>query len=235
MKEFWKENRIGILGTIIIHLVIVLLLLVFKMSTIQHHINGNVVLDFKSDQEILEELERRLLVEKRMEQELLQQLSNNAATSNKPHNTAEKSEKQQLIDNARKEMYGDDYEEIKLDQTEPDDEGFNVVEEEKDKKEDEVIESNNNDKTTITYNLEGRSQKRMPVPVYQCEGGGAVIVNISVNREGYVVSATISEKSSDDECLHDAALISARSSRFTTKFDAPIRQKGTITYTFIAQ
>ncbi len=90
--------------------------------------------------------------------------------------------------------------------------------------------------SVLTYDMGGRKAMSLPVPAYQCKGGGDVTVIIDVNPQGYVVAASIqSTTSADDTCLHDAALRFARSSRFAVQSDAPAKQRGSIVYRFIAQ
>jgi TonB family protein len=74
------------------------------------------------------------------------------------------------------------------------------------------------------------------VPGYRCERGGEVVVDITVNRSGDVVSAVVNKGLSDnDNCMHQTALDAARRSRFNLDKGAPERQTGTITYLFIPQ
>lgn len=73
-------------------------------------------------------------------------------------------------------------------------------------------------------------------PGYLCERGGEVVVSITVNRNGNVVSAVVDRSLSDeDNCMHTAALDAARRSRFNVDSSAPERQSGTITYVFMRQ
>jgi TonB family protein len=73
----------------------------------------------------------------------------------------------------------------------------------------------------------------LDVPAYRCEGGGEVVVRITVNPAGDVTAASI--LSGGDECMRSTALQSARKSRFDINNSAPTRQNGTITYIFIPQ
>jgi hypothetical protein len=77
----------------------------------------------------------------------------------------------------------------------------------------------------------------MPSPVYQCQGSGKVVLEILVNRNGYVLSAQINKSESQitEECLMEVATRTALTSRFNEKADAPEKQQGRITYIFIAQ
>jgi hypothetical protein len=47
--------------------------------------------------------------------------------------------------------------------------------------------------SVLSYSLDGRKGMSLHVPVYKCYGGGDVYVQITVNRKGYVVAASIIE------------------------------------------
>ena len=93
-------------------------------------------------------------------------------------------------------------------------------------------------KVTVSYSLKDpvRHALRMPVPAYMCQGGGEVVVNIVVNRNGEVLDAKIDEALSEQNtCLRQAALAKAAASVFNADSSAPARQRGTISYLFISQ
>ena len=91
--------------------------------------------------------------------------------------------------------------------------------------------------TNITYKLKNRYDTRLNVPVYMCQYGGVVVVNIAVDQSGKVVSAKLDKESSKttDNCLIKAALAGARNTRFNRKNTASKIQMGSITYRFINQ
>ncbi len=91
--------------------------------------------------------------------------------------------------------------------------------------------------TTVSYRLDNRRHIHMPVPAYKCQGGGTVVVDIQVNRRGYVVQASISKErlASLDPCFTDAALRAAQTARFETSTQAPEPQTGSVTYVFLPQ
>jgi TonB family protein len=89
--------------------------------------------------------------------------------------------------------------------------------------------------SVLSYSLEGRQGVSLPVPAYLCEGGGDVVVDIVVNTRGQVVSASISARSTASECLFAEAVRAAKRSRFTIDEKAPSSQRGSITYRFVAQ
>ncbi len=90
-------------------------------------------------------------------------------------------------------------------------------------------------RVTVSFSLSNpvRTSRWLEVPAYRCEGGGEVIVAITVNRAGEVTTARITE--GGDECMRQAALEAARASLFNIDSSAPARQNGTITYIFIPQ
>lgn len=88
----------------------------------------------------------------------------------------------------------------------------------------------------ISYNLENRTDIYLHIPAYLCQGGAEVIVNITVNRNGKVIAAAIAAASTtDDNCILDMALQSAKASSFNASANAPDKQRGSITYLFVAQ
>ena len=97
----------------------------------------------------------------------------------------------------------------------------------------------NNDRklsnVTVTLSLKDpvRYRRNLVVPAYQCEGGGEVVVGITVNRAGEVIAASVI--SGGDECMRSASLSAARSSTVNVDETAPVKQNGTITYIFIPQ
>lgn len=91
---------------------------------------------------------------------------------------------------------------------------------------------------TVSYSLSEpvRHAVRMPVPAYMCEGGGEVVVDITVNPTGEVVSCRINDSLSEkNACLREAALAKAELALFNADPTAPPRQRGTINYLFVPQ
>lgn len=87
----------------------------------------------------------------------------------------------------------------------------------------------------ISYDLEGRGFQTLPSPKYDYQGEGRVVVEVSVDRSGRVIQAVSGTKGSTtlDEYLLKVAKDAAMLARFEAKPDAPVIQKGTITYNFI--
>ncbi len=90
--------------------------------------------------------------------------------------------------------------------------------------------------SNITYYLENRYHLRLPIPVYLTQGGGKVIVDIVVNREGQVIQANPREtKNLHDDQIYLYAKAAALRTIFNADSNAPVAQKGSIHYNFIAQ
>lgn len=90
-------------------------------------------------------------------------------------------------------------------------------------------------RVTVSFSLTDpvRQSVDLSIPAYRCEGGGEVVVAITVSRGGEVIGARI--VSGGDDCMREAALHAARVSTFNIDPKAPARHQGTITYTFIPQ
>lgn len=78
-----------------------------------------------------------------------------------------------------------------------------------------------------------RTKRRLVVPAYKCDGGGQVVLSVTLDRGGEVTSAKV--VSGGDEIMREEALAAARASLFNIDMSAPERHVGTITYTFIPQ
>lgn len=101
---------------------------------------------------------------------------------------------------------------------------------------DQVKQSNFKGKSNIHYNLENRFHTRLPIPVYLAQGGGEVVVDITVTRDGHVSSAIPRPNSSiKDLIIFAYAKQAAEKTEFNAAPSAPDRQKGTIAYMFVAQ
>ena len=86
----------------------------------------------------------------------------------------------------------------------------------------------------ISYSLEGRNPQKLPKPEYNYQVEGKVVVEVTVDRNGNVIQADPGRPGSTtlNSYLLQAAKKAALAAKFDRKPDAPIRQKGTITYIF---
>ena len=85
--------------------------------------------------------------------------------------------------------------------------------------------------STVSFNLVNRDATYLPIPVYLCDGGGKVVINISVNKSGKVTSAKVNTSlSASNLCLQDFAIKYAKRASFN--LGTKKAQLGTITYQF---
>ena len=90
----------------------------------------------------------------------------------------------------------------------------------------------NNAKSTMSFSLVDRKLLNNPTPIYLCEQGGIIVVNITVNSKGEVIDAYVnSSSSSDNECLQDNAIEYAMKAIFSSE-PSKEKQIGTITFAF---
>lgn len=81
-----------------------------------------------------------------------------------------------------------------------------------------------------------RNSVNLTVPAYMCQGGGQVVVDATLDRNGRVIAASVNKaRSTSDNCMVNTAVSAARSSRFNLDTSAPDKHQGTITYIFIPQ
>lgn len=94
------------------------------------------------------------------------------------------------------------------------------------------VNSSVNRNSSVSYSLKGRKDEFLPPPVYLCEEGGKVIINITVNSNGDVIDTDVNNSStSSNQCLIYSALEYAKTARFNTD-GTKSQQVGTITYIF---
>ena len=89
------------------------------------------------------------------------------------------------------------------------------------------------DYSSISFSLKGRRAVKIPNPVYTCDTAGKVVINITVDANGYVIDSSLNKGSSttSNECLTDRALEYSAGARFS-KLVGRNSQIGTITYHF---
>ncbi|MCH4822726.1 energy transducer TonB [Gramella lutea] len=89
------------------------------------------------------------------------------------------------------------------------------------------------DYSSISFSLKGRRAVKIPNPVYTCDTAGKVVINITVDANGYVIDSSVNKASSNttNECLTDRALEYSAGAKFS-KLSGRNAQPGTITYHF---
>lgn len=93
----------------------------------------------------------------------------------------------------------------------------------------------NNRKSTISYSLVNRTDEYLPIPIYLCEDGGKIVINITVDAQGNVIDTYVNSSStSSNECLKESALEYAKQAKFNAD-PAKKTQIGSITFNFIGK
>jgi len=87
----------------------------------------------------------------------------------------------------------------------------------------------------VSFDLAGRQARSLPKPKYDIQEEGKVVVEVTVDRNGNVTKATPGVKGTTtlNEYFLRVAREAAMTAKFNRKPDAPVIQKGTITYHFI--
>ena len=92
-----------------------------------------------------------------------------------------------------------------------------------------------NRKSTIRYSLVDRTDEFLPIPIYLCEDGGKIVINITVNDNGNVIDTYVNNSSSsDNQCLVDSALEYAKKAKFNAS-PGKKTQLGSITFNFVGK
>ena len=235
-----KENKAGLYLTIIFHLVVVIVLLVYQIDS-RIKAESSFVLDFTKQEEI--EKEQKLQEMKTEVSKRLDDLIAAARANNKEIKNLAVDASSQLKDDRNTDadqLYKDAERlanELKAGQSAiQEDAREETVELPSKKKEDNSKTKEYNGPSVISYNLDGRKASHLSIPAYRCYGSGDVTVIITVDPSGKVVGAQVMDEiSSGDQCLRSFAVRAARLSRFSVSKDAPSRQRGEIVYRFIAQ
>ena len=236
----WKaEDKAGLYITVIFHLTVIIVLLVYGLdSTLKRE--ESFVLDFSKQEEI-----ERVMKEKAFKEDVskrLDRLIEMSRTSSEPIRNIAVDAGSKLKDDRgtdAEELYKEAErlaQELKNGQLEDArEETVELPNEKKPEKKDETKKEYSGP-SVVSYNLDGRKASTLKIPAYRCYGSGDVTVIITVDNQGTVVNAKVMEEvSSDDSCLRNFALRAARLSKFSASTAAPSRQSGEILYRFIAQ
>lgn len=87
----------------------------------------------------------------------------------------------------------------------------------------------------VDYDLSGRSMVKVKVPENKTQQDGKVVVEIVVDKNGKVIRATPGARGSSttNPTLYKISKEAALEARFNVKSDAPAEQKGTMTFVYI--
>lgn len=242
MKLFQdKEGRAGLYITVIFHLTVIIVLLLYSIDTTLRR-EESFVLDF-SKQEEIEKKEKEEIFKEDISRKLDELISAAQSSSAPIRNIAVDATNSRLKDDRgtdAEQLYKDaerlakDLKSGHKDAIE-EDARQETVEMQHQKKSD-ANQKEYSGPSVVSYTLDGRKASHLKIPAYRCYGAGDVTVIITVNNAGQVVKAEVMDGiSSDDQCLRSFAVRAARLSRFSASQTAPPNQKGEILYRFIAQ
>lgn len=239
--QIYKRNIYGVIGTLLFHILVVGIFLLAEVNLKSNIYEEAILIDFPD--EIIEEeipIEEPEMMAAQMSASLISRTNAPSARGNLPSNRTASRESffdedyQQEVENARKlsqdvtrqlEKEIPDLSKIKM--PEQVTEGMDP---------DSIKNVIYTGDSNIEYNLDNRYHLRLPIPIYLARGGGTVVVDISVNRQGRVISATPRQSGSvSDQQVYLYAQAAAQRTVFNTDATAPNPQQGTIRYTFVAQ
>ena len=231
MKTLIKNNINGILGTIIFHLIALIIFLLFRIGQLEKK-KEVFLIDFAQEQkdikQVIEEQQPKFEDAGQLPAEMKRNIAVNVENKLKEEISTEKYEEELKQELGIKDLHPN------LDRT-ISEEDLLVNNEKKEEKKPKKNEYSG--PTTVTYSLKGRWKMYLPLPIYKCEGGGKVVIEIIVNQQGEVISADFSNSGSEtsDPCLVEAAKLAAYQTYFNADINSEQRQKGYISYQFISQ
>ena len=240
MSLFNKDDRAGLYITVIFHLTVIIVLLLYQIdSTIRRE--ESFVLDFSKQEEIerrKEEAEFKEDISKRLDELIAAAKSSSTPIRNIAVDASQLkddrgTDAEQLYKDA--ERLAKDLKNGQKDAIEEDARNETVELPSQNKKDDSKAKEYSGP-SVVSYTLDGRKASHLKIPAYRCNGGGDVTVIITVNNGGNVVGAKVMDSiSSSDQCLRNFAVRAARLSKFSASQTAPPNQTGEIVYRFIAQ
>ena len=246
----YEGKLVGILGTVIIHLIAGIIFMSFQLRTLQRDLSNEFEVEFAPAEET-EDKEKLIELPATSVEKILK---GDEEMLNIARNLANKSEieidpsdyidivKEELIKSGKLGL--DNYidEQKRLDKMQGDEkivfENDTIDKYDNDElKESQEMAANYRGPTRIYYDLPGRTHRYLPIPIYKCQGSGKVVLSIDVNQKGIVEKAQIIaiESTTSDPCLLETALNTALISRFNSDINSPKTESGTLTYHFVAQ
>ena len=243
----WIKNNInGILGTIIFHLIIVIIAMFFEFKSQYKHVESYTYVEAEFLDEFLDE---KLKSDNSQNEEMnieqrISEIRN--LGSNRNQTTLNENIESMSLEEIRKkyeteilkEKYGEQYEEMinkthedYMDKNKSEDDSFS----DRFKNQEQAnysgpalvfIELDNKDRATYYAH----------VPVFTCQNGGVVVINIEISPNGKVIKADLKSVSGSNDS--DCIVNESRQSALKTVF-APVtsgnKETGIITYHFIQQ
>lgn len=233
LKEEEKNIITGLLGTVSIHLIVLIIFLLVRLDKVRDVHSEPIVIEFdeqtyKTLEQLIKESKTKNSEVKPLSQDALKNIAVNAANQLQEQISTDK-----YIEQLKEELNIKDLNPKNNIESgnEPILQSENQINKNTEEKKDKYYKG----PTRIKYFLKGRTDRYIHIPVYKCQGNGKVVVDIVVNREGEVISTSIASSNTNEECINRTALESASISLFNIDINADPKQKGTISYEFVAQ
>lgn len=244
--EYIERHKFSILGTIAIHIVILVWMNLQLVNTTPYKANERVVmhLDFSEEEN---ETEENSTSDETNELDGSAPLTNVTANANQEKTTYtnqsfSKSKADQEVLEELKKLEADEFNSI-----EHNEENESNPDKDKPKVDNNLIKENaetnenarygNDVRATASYYLPNRTPQHKPTPSYKCTSEGIVTLKIKVNQKGRVASLAIDETKTNtqNECLRNEALKYAKKWRFTQDFNDVAKKSGWIKFTYVSQ
>lgn len=247
IKQLYRENIYGVMGTLIFHILLVASFWLAELNlNVKIEKEEAILIDFPAVEKMEEtpkaEMQRQEEKNRASDQSVkqIQQTGSNRAVNDAANDKAIRKDKffddnyQRDIEEAKK-MVADVNKQ--LSKKTPAIKKFQMPEATTEGQDPDSIKNVvYSGKSNIHYFLENRFHVRLPIPVYLAKSGGVIKIDIQVDRSGNVTKAEArSAKASSDPLLTEYALQAAERSVFNADPKAPSIQKGSITYQFVAQ
>jgi len=244
MKEWINSHMYGILGTVTVHLILAILFMMLKISSLQSVKEQPIIITFEQQSQLREKPIKnnieKIIPDNKLKKWIHDIPVNEALNKQKDFDINKYIEqvKEEMIKSG--ELSKNNFIDKWRKQQEEMEKGLETnlpLKKEKDTLlVSEVMASHYSGPTRVKYFLPGRIARKLIIPIYKCEGAGTVVLNITVDRTGRVTGTSVdSEKSSRNSCMLETALQAAQTSLFDVNMKAPEKQHGTITYYFVAQ
>lgn len=245
MNDFFQKHRRGIIGTLLFHVALVLIFIFFGYSTpLPLPAERGILIDFGSE-------DGSGYVEPRNQPVNQNQQSVQDQSQTQDNNLTQDYEEAPSLDNPdknneqRKKNNEEDEKTVNENALFPgrsDNESNSEGNTKNNGNKGDVNGSSDADNngaskggSGISYSLSGRSPVgSLKKPNYPGNETGKVVVEIRVNQQGKVINATVRMRGTtiSNPAFHRAAIEAAKKAVFDQKADAPLIQKGSITYNF---
>lgn len=236
LKKLYHKYIYGVMGTLIFHILLFSGFLITEIDFKGDIKEEAIIIDFSTIKELVEQKQ----VENKKDQNSPSTQNEHSAISNRAVNDARKNDKffdkeyqkdiqaaQKLVKDVNNQLSKKIVDVKDFDMPAITTEGVDP---------DSVKNVIYSGKSNIHYYLENRYHISLRNPVYLAKGGGTIIIDIAVDRNGNVVKAVPRVNSSiKDPMMVEYAQNAASRSVFNADQKAPGIQTGTITYTFVAQ